>query len=124
MFKVKADGIYVPSFNKTKKFQNLEKKNIIIIGSAHNHKEIQEKILQKCKIIFISPIFYVKKSDKYLGIHKFNFLSRSIKTNICALGGINQNNIKKLNLLAVKGFAGISIFQKKTGLLKARFLKN
>ena len=124
MFKVKADGIYVPSFNKTKKFQNLEKKNIIIIGSAHNHKEIQEKILQKCKIIFISPIFYVKKSDNFLDIHKFNFLSRSVKTNICALGGINQKNIKKLNLLAVKGFAGISIFQKKTGLLKAGFLKN
>ena len=124
MFKVKADGIYIPSFNKTEKFQNLENRNIIVIGSAHNHKEIQEKISQKCKIIFVSPICYVKKSNNYLGIHKFNFLSRSVKTNICALGGINQNNIRKLNLLAVKGFAGVSIFQKKTGLLKAGFLKN
>ena len=39
--KVKANGIYIPSFNKTKKFSNLEKKNIEIIGSAHNQKEIQ-----------------------------------------------------------------------------------
>jgi len=42
--KVKANGIYIPSFNKTKKFSNLEKKNITILGSAHNQKEIQRKI--------------------------------------------------------------------------------
>ena len=41
--KVKAEGIYVPSFNKTKSFANLEKRNIKIIGSAHNQKEIQKK---------------------------------------------------------------------------------
>ena len=44
MLKVKADGIYIPSFNKTKKFENLEKRNIKIIGSAHNQREIFEKI--------------------------------------------------------------------------------
>ena len=46
--KFKADGIYIPSFNKTKYFMNLEKKNLTIIGSAHNQKEIQIKVLQKC----------------------------------------------------------------------------
>ena len=61
--KVKADGIYIPSFNKTKKFLNLEKKNLIILGSAHNQKEIYEKMNQKCKAIFLSPIFYVKKTN-------------------------------------------------------------
>ena len=42
--KVKAEGIYIPSFNKTKRFANLEKKNIKILGSAHNQKEIKKKI--------------------------------------------------------------------------------
>ena len=42
--KVRADGIYIPSFNKTKKFINLEMRNLIILGSAHNQKEIHEKI--------------------------------------------------------------------------------
>ena len=28
--KVRADGIYIPSFNKTRKFRNLEKKNLKI----------------------------------------------------------------------------------------------
>ena len=50
--KVKADGIYVPSFNKTKKFSNLEKKNLIIIGSANNQKEIHTKITQNCNRIY------------------------------------------------------------------------
>ena len=63
--KVKANGIYVPSFNKTKKFSNLEKKNLRIIGSAHNQKEIKEKILQKCDRIFLSPLFYIKKRKKF-----------------------------------------------------------
>ena len=54
--KVKAEGIYIPSFNQTKGFANLEKKNIKILGSAHNQKEIQKKISQNCKAIFLSLI--------------------------------------------------------------------
>jgi len=42
--KVRADGIYIPSFNKTKKYLNSEIRNLTIIGSAHNQKEIYEKI--------------------------------------------------------------------------------
>ena len=38
--KFKADGIYIPSFNKTKKFSNLGKKNMIVLGSAHSQKEM------------------------------------------------------------------------------------
>jgi len=55
--KYKADGIYIPSFNKTDNFSNLEKKNIQVIGSAHNQKEIKKKISQNCSAIFLSPIF-------------------------------------------------------------------
>ena len=41
-----------------------------------------------------------------------------------ALGGISEHNIRKLRLLHIKGFGGISIFKKKTGLKKAGFSKN
>ena len=101
--KVRADGIYIPSFNKTKKFLNLEKKNLTILGSAHNQKEIQEKISQKCQAIFLSPIFYVEKSINFLNVYKFNSLSRSNKVNILALGGITEHNVRKLRLLHTKG---------------------
>ena len=121
--KVRADGIYIPSFNKTKKFLNLEKKNLTILGSAHNQKEIHEKISQKCQAIFLSPIFYIKKSTNFLNIYRFNYLSRSNKVNILALGGISERNVHKLKLLHIKGFGGIRMFKKKTGLKKAGFFK-
>ena len=121
--KVGADGIYIPAFNKTKMFLNLEKKNLIVLGSAHNQKEIQEKILQKCKAIFLSPVFYVKKSKSFLDIYKFNSLSYLNKINMLALGGINEHNISKLKLLHIKGWGGVGMFKKKTGLIKAGFFK-
>ena len=122
--KVKADGIYIPAFSKKKQFKNLENKNFTLLGSAHNQKEIKEKITQKCEGIFLSPIFNVKKRKSFLNIHKFNLLVNSNNAKFFALGGISEKNILKLNLLNIKGFAGISIFKKKTGLKKAGFLKN
>ena len=122
--KVRADGIYIPSFNKTKKFYNLEKKNFTILGSAHSQEEIRTKISQKCQAIFLSPIFYVEKSMNFLGIYKFNSLSRSSKVNILALGGITLHNVRKLKLLNIRGFGGIRIFKKKPAFLRPVFLKN
>ena len=46
----KADGLYLSSYNK-KIYLN---KNIRLIGSAHTFKEINEKIKQGCKTIFLS----------------------------------------------------------------------
>jgi len=122
--KVKADGIYVPSFNKTKKFSNLEKKNLIIIGSAHNQKEIHTKITQNCKAVFLSPLFLVKKTKTFLGLHKFNYLSCMNKINIMPLGGITERNISKLKLLSSTGFGGIQIFKKKPASKRPVFIKN
>ena len=122
--KVKADGIYIPAFNKTKKFSNLEKKGFKILGSAHNQQEIKTKISQNCKAIFLSPIFFVKKSKTFLGMHKFNYLSHRNKINFLALGGISTENISKLKLLDIKGFGGISLFKKKPAYKRPVFLKN
>ena len=122
--KVKADGIYIPAFNKTKKFLNLERKNFIIIGSAHNQKEIQEKLLQQCSAIFLSPIFYVEKSKNFLDVNKFNSISRSNKVNILALGGITEHNVRRLKLLHIKGFGGVGIFKKKPAFKRPVFIKN
>ena len=122
--KVKADGIYIPSFNRSKNFSNLEKKNLVILGSAHNQKEIHKKIMQNCSAIFLSPVFYVKKSKTFLGLHKFNYLSYMNKTNILPLGGITEKNIRKLKLLYTKGFGGISIFKKKPASKRPVFIKN
>ena len=90
-------------------------KNFKIIGSAHNLKEIKVKDKRGCKEIFISPIFKIAKSKKFLGIVKFNLLTLKNKSSFIALGGINELNYKILRLAKIKGFASIS-WAKKNGL--------
>ena len=89
-FKLNLDGAYIPSFNSNLKHINYPRKNsFILIGSAHNYKEIKKKELQKVDIIFIASIFNKKKT--YLGFNKFKLLSKLTKKKIIALGGINKN---------------------------------
>ena len=110
--KLGLDGAYLPSFNNT--FNHLSyslKKDFILLGSAHNLKEIKIKDRQKVNRIFLSSIF--KKNSNYLGINKFKKLTKIYNKEFVALGGIDQSNIKKLKLLGVNEFAGISFFIKK-----------
>ncbi len=110
--KLGLDGAYLPSFNS--EFKHLSysfKKDFILLGSAHNLKEIKIKERQKVNKIFLSSIF--KKKKNYLGINKFKNFINNYKNEFVALGGINKKNIKKLKLLGVEGFAGISYFIKK-----------
>ena len=79
------DGCYIPAFNKSFKHLSLSrKKNFLIIGSAHNLSEINYKIKQKCELIFLSPIFEVKKKSSFLGLNVFrNITNKSKKKNYC-----------------------------------------
>ena len=122
--KFKANGVYIPSFNKKKRYLNLENKNFTLLGSAHNQKEIHEKISQKCRIIFLSPIFHVEKSKNFLNLYKFNYLSRTNKVIFYALGGISEKNFKKMKLLKISGLGGIKMFKKKPAYKRPVFLKN
>ena len=106
--KLNLDGAYIPSFNKDINVTRLKTKNITILGSAHNIKEINQKKKQKVDYLFISPIFKTTKKNDYLGLIKFNILSRKFNNNVVALGGINKSNLKKINNLKNYGFASIS----------------
>ena len=104
------DGVYVPSFNKdTKHLSYSFKKNFMLIGSAHNLKQMKIKEQQGVEAIFLSSIF--KQNQNYLGINKFKLLSLLTKKKIVALGGLTSKNLKKLNLLNYFGFAGITFFE-------------
>jgi thiamine-phosphate pyrophosphorylase len=119
--KLNLDGVYIPSFNKDKQHLSFSfKKHFLIIGSAHNNKEIKIKESQGVKILFLSSIF--KKNKNFLGINKFKNLSQLSKKKIVALGGISPKNFNKLNLLNCFGFAGISYFEQKKGPLKGALL--
>ena len=112
--KYNLDGVYIPSFNKNTEHLSYSKtKNFLIIGSAHNLKEIKTKEKQGCKMIVISSIF--KKNKNYLGLNRFKLISKLTDKKIIALGGLNKNNLKFLDLTNCSGFAGISFFEQKKG---------
>ena len=115
--KLGLDGIYIPSFNKQINYiGNFSlPKSFKIIGSAHNFNEIMIKKKQRCNEVFLSPVFKVNKTNKFLNISKFNLMTLNLEINCIALGGINQKNYKKIKLLRSKGFASIG-WAKKNGL--------
>ena len=109
-YKLNLDGAYIPSFNQNIRHLNYSfKKDFIIIGSAHNIKQIRIKELQKVRAIFISSIF--KKNKNFLGINKFKNISKMSSKKIIALGGISKKNFKLIKILNCYGFAGISYFK-------------
>ena len=118
---MRLDGIYIPSFNnKINYVLNYSlPKSFDIIGSAHNIAEINVKLRQKCNEIFLSPVFKINKSKKFLGVNKFNFMTLNKKAKFIALGGINEKNYKMIKLLKTNGFASIG-WAKKNGLRKLR----
>ena len=103
------DGAYIPSFNKSTKHRSYTfKKSFIIVGSAHNLKEMTIKKHQGVQAIFLSSVF---KKKNYLGINKFKLLSLLTEKKIIALGGISSKNVRLLNLTNYYGIAGISFFE-------------
>tara|TARA_B100000524_G_scaffold261466_1_gene142389 strand:+ start:159 stop:698 length:540 start_codon:yes stop_codon:yes gene_type:complete len=110
--KLGFNGVYLPSFNKSYKHLSFNyKKKFLIIGSAHSQKEIKIKKKQCAQIIFLSSLF--KNNKNYLGLNKFKLITNINNLKFVALGGLNKQNLKKLQLINVIGYAGISIFKKK-----------
>ena len=108
--KLNLDGAYIPSFNKnTKHLAYSFKKDFKIVGSAHNLREIRTKETQKVDKIFLSSLF--KKNKNYLGINKFKLLSKMTRKKVVVLGGISKKNLKRLKILNLSEFAGISYFE-------------
>ena len=108
---VKADGVYISSTNQNLNLKSMKlKKRFKILGSAHNLKEIKIKELQKTDEIFLSPLFK-KKTNQQLNIFRYLKLRATTKMSDISLGGINNKNLKKLNMIKPFGFAGISYFE-------------
>jgi thiamine-phosphate pyrophosphorylase len=109
VIKYKISGLVISSTNKTIcriQSAQLKKRNIEILGKAHNQLEFFQKKMQGCKIIFFSPIFFTSKysTNKTLGITRFNLISLKWNLKLIALGGINLSNYKKIMMTKAVGF--------------------
>ena len=105
--KYNSDGIYIEANNRETIKTTLFKKDFLIIGAAHNQLEYYFKKRQNCKIIALSPIFYNPKfsKNKILGVIKFNLITRFWIGGLCALGGINKTNIKRIGITKASNIA-------------------
>ena len=118
--KIKADGLYISSYNKSLKYLNYK---ISKIGSAHNLKEINTKILQGCKSIIFSRLFKTdyKNKKSHLGVVKFNLITYRNKGSLVPLGGIRLSNLNKLNQVKANAFVLMSEIKKKPAVISRLF---
>jgi len=121
--KLKLNGVYLPSFNNQIIDKKIFRSNFILLGSAHNISQIRIKEKQGVDIIFLSPLFPSKNKKKFLGVSRFKFLANQTKQKVIALGGINEKNIKKLNLINCYGFASISLIKDNYNKIKSLIKK-
>ena len=114
-----ADGLYLSSFNK-KIYLN---QKINLVGSAHSFKEVNEKIKQGCKTIFLSRLFQTSYKNKksHFGVIKFNLFINKFRITLVPLGGINNSNLNKLNLVNSNGLALLSEVKKKPAISNRLF---
>ena len=115
----KADGLYLSSYNK----KNYSSPDVNLIGSAHNFKEIFEKIKQGCQTIVLSRLFKTSYKNKknYLGTIKFNLIKNNYPIDLVPLGGIKNKNLLKLNLVRSKGLCLLSEIKKKPAISNRLF---
>ena len=97
-------GIYISANNKKISLSLFSGIKFELIGSAHNQFEYFIKQKQNCKTIMLSPIFYNNKysQNKILNPIRFNLMSLNWKTEVCALGGISDENTNKIKSTKVK----------------------
>ncbi len=119
---LRADGLYISAHNSSLRLAKLKRSNYKIIGSAHNIKELNIKILQGCSAIIFSRLFKVSNQFKkgFMGIVKFNLFQLSRKENLVPLGGINLSNLTKLKIVKSNSFAVFSEVKKKPTKLFSR----
>ncbi len=98
--KYNASGIFIDANYKMHTKPMLLKKNFYIIGGVHSQLEYAQKLGQNCHLVMLSPIFYTEKysKNKILNITRFNQMVISWNIKICALGGVNLKNVKKIKL--------------------------
>ncbi len=122
LINLKADGLYISAKNKNLNLKRLKIANYKIIGSAHNIKELRLKKLQGCTNFVFSRLFKTNYENKkgFLGIIKFNLFKNMHKEELIPLGGINSNNINKLNIVNSDSFSFLSEIKKKPAKIFSR----
>ena len=120
--KIKCDGVHFSDNDLHKslfKIRYFCKKNKLIFSFAlHNTKNLFYLRKLSPDIVFLSPIFATSshKNQRPLGL--FNYLKiskifnkKNTKNNFFPLGGIDLQNLRRLNKINISGFGAIDFFK-------------
>jgi thiamine monophosphate synthase len=110
-----ANGTFISATNKKISLSLFNNIKFKLIGSAHNQFEYFIKKRQNCETIMLSPIFYNEKYsvNKILNPIKFNLISLDWKIDLCALGGLTEENIGKIKMTKAKAIGVKSLVNKR-----------
>ena len=83
------------------------------MGAVHSQLEYFLKARQQCDTIVFSPLFYNKKYslNKILGVIKFNLITLNWRKKISAMGGIKNENIKKIQITNCDSISFIKLLE-------------
>tara|TARA_B100001094_G_C17717589_1_gene570394 strand:+ start:78 stop:650 length:573 start_codon:yes stop_codon:yes gene_type:complete len=121
--RLQADGFYISAYNKKFKHLSYIVKKTLIIGSAHNYREIYLKKKQGCSEIVLSRIFRTDYSDKksFLHVIKFNLISNVLNLKLVPLGGIREKNLNFTKNINCSSFCILSEIKKKPAIISRLF---
>ena len=120
--KIKCDGVHFSDNDLTKSLLKIRyscKKNKLIFSFAlHNLKNLSYFRKLSPDMVFLSPIFKTSSHQNQRPLGLFNYLKISkifnqkiSKNNFFPLGGINLQNLRRLNKINITGFGAIDFFK-------------
>jgi thiamine-phosphate pyrophosphorylase len=120
--KIKCDGVHFSDNDLEKSLIKIRyscKKNKFIFSFAlHDSKNLFYLRRLKPDIVFLSPIFKTSSHQNQRPLGLFNYLKiakifnkKIAKNNFFPLGGINLQNLRRLNKINISGFGAIDFFK-------------
>lgn len=120
--KIKCDGVHFSDRDLEKSLLNIRyscKKNKLIFSFAlHDLKNLSYLRKLNPNMVFLSPIFKTSSHQNQRPLGIFNYIKiakifnqKIAKNNFFPLGGINLQNLRRLNKINITGFGAIDFFK-------------
>jgi len=120
--KINCNGVHFSDNDLTKSLMKIRyfcKKNKLIFSFAlHDNKNLFYLKKLNPDIVFLSPIFKTSSHQNQRPLGFFNYLKiakifnqKIAKNNFFPLGGINLQNLRRLNKINISGFGAIDFFK-------------
>ena len=104
--KIKSDGVHFSDNDLTKSLLKIRysclKNNLIFSFALHNPKNLFFLRRLRPDIVFLSPVFKTSSHENKKPLGLFNFFP---------LGGIDLQNLRRLNKINITGFGAIDFFK-------------